>query len=171
MKLYLCLLALLGIVNASWPSQSILGDDDSLKVPGENPLEYCATTKDYILSIDYLHLDPNPPVPGENLTVQAGGILAKTIDKNSGATVHVTVKYGFITLINKNYNLCDEAKIVDRKCPLAKGVFNVTTEVAIPKEVPPGTYTVTADVFTDPEAAEEKGCTITCMKGKIDFKF
>lgn len=35
--------------------------DDSLSVPGENPLEFCSDQSDYILTIDNVDLDPNPP--------------------------------------------------------------------------------------------------------------
>ena len=30
-------------------------------VPGENPLEFCENTEDYILEIQKVDLDPNPP--------------------------------------------------------------------------------------------------------------
>jgi len=34
---------------------------DDLSVPGENPLEYCSDPSDYLLEIDNVDLDPNPP--------------------------------------------------------------------------------------------------------------
>lgn len=36
-------------------------DDEDLRVPGKNPLTYCDDPKDYILDIDHVDLDPNPP--------------------------------------------------------------------------------------------------------------
>ena len=42
-------------------SQRVL--DAELAVPGENPLEYCAKTDDYTLTIYKVDLTPNPPEP------------------------------------------------------------------------------------------------------------
>jgi hypothetical protein len=36
-------------------------EDDPLKVPGANPLSFCADPKDDILTIINVDLDPNPP--------------------------------------------------------------------------------------------------------------
>lgn len=35
--------------------------DGSLSVPGDNPLSFCADPSDYILTIEKVDLDPNPP--------------------------------------------------------------------------------------------------------------
>ena len=37
--------------------------DDSLKVPGDNPLEFCDNSDDFILTINNVDLEPNPPSP------------------------------------------------------------------------------------------------------------
>lgn len=34
---------------------------DALKVPGQNPLYYCAAADDYIIDIESVDLTPNPP--------------------------------------------------------------------------------------------------------------
>ena len=58
--LVLCLL--LPFVHCNiWKQQLPIEQDDDLKVPGDNPLYYCEDTKDYILNIDHIDLDPNPP--------------------------------------------------------------------------------------------------------------
>lgn len=36
-------------------------DDDKYSVPGENPLDFCSDPSDYILEIEKVDLDPNPP--------------------------------------------------------------------------------------------------------------
>lgn len=43
-------------------SQMILADED-LDVPGENPLKFCQKTDGYSLTINYVDLTPNPPLP------------------------------------------------------------------------------------------------------------
>lgn len=50
--------------SASWlgnNEQKALDDKDDKAVPGKNPLAYCAKPDDYLLSIDNVDLDPNPP--------------------------------------------------------------------------------------------------------------
>ena len=37
--------------------------DEDLKVPGQNPLEFCANSDDFILTISNVDLEPNPPLP------------------------------------------------------------------------------------------------------------
>ena len=41
-------------------SQVTLQDAD-LDVPGSNPLKYCEDPSDYLLELDSVDLDPNPP--------------------------------------------------------------------------------------------------------------
>ena len=37
--------------------------NEEFKVPGDNPLYFCADPKDYSLEIEKVDLSPNPPVP------------------------------------------------------------------------------------------------------------
>lgn len=49
-------------MGASWvPNQVTVKEE--FKVPGDNPLYFCADPKDYILQIEKVDLDPNPPKP------------------------------------------------------------------------------------------------------------
>lgn len=52
---------------------------------------------------------------------------------------------------------------IDIECPIKKGYMDIYKEVKLPKQVPPGTYTVLADVQTSEKKA------ITCMQSKITF--
>lgn len=57
-------LLLTGIATAA--SLARFGNDqialtDDLKIPGDNPLAYCAAPDDYLLTIDHVDLSPNPP--------------------------------------------------------------------------------------------------------------
>ncbi|KAL9624447.1 MAG: hypothetical protein Q9160_001410 [Pyrenula sp. 1 TL-2023] len=137
-----------------------VGNED-LKVPGENPLYFCADPKDYILDIRYANLDPNPPKTGQKLTISASGVLSKEIKEDS--KVQLQVKYGLITLIKQNADLCDQIGNVDLECPLPKGVMTLTKEVDIPKEVPKGKYTVSANVL------DENGDVVTCLEAVVYF--
>lgn len=142
-------------------SQKVVAEDNELSVPGKNPLNYCADPKDYILTIDHVDLDPNPPRPGEKLTISANGTLSQQIEP--GATVFLQVKYGLITLIKQEADLCDNLPKIDIECPLKKGPMTILKEVDIPKQVPPGKYTVLADVNT---VDKEK---ISCLESTVVF--
>ncbi|KAK4937622.1 Phosphatidylglycerol/phosphatidylinositol transfer protein [Elasticomyces elasticus] len=163
MKTSAVLLSLLTAVSASLlggQSQKALVDD-AFSVPGKNPLNFCADPKEYILTVDFVDLSPNPPQPGQKLTITANGTFSKDIEP--GATVFLQVKYGLITLIKQEADLCDNLPKIDMSCPIKEGVLSLTKEVDIPKQVPPGKYTVLADVST---VDKEK---ITCMESTVFF--
>lgn len=142
--------------------QLLTSDDDDLSVPGDNPLYYCSSDDKAILTIDHVDLSPNPPEAGKNLTIEAKGTLSEDIE--DGAKVHLQVKYGLIRLINQEADLCKQVEHVNLECPLKHGTTNITKTVDIPKQIPPGKYTVTADVFT------KDGDKITCLTASVNFE-
>ncbi len=163
--------------------KALATDGETIDVPGKNPLtvskihptacsslrkaplipprQYCADPKDYILTIDSVDLDPNPPTPGANLTIVASGTFSKDVE--AGAKVFLQVKYGLITLIKQEADLCDQLGNVDLTCPLKKGPMELTKSVQIPKQVPKGMYTVLADVYTN------EGEKVTCLQATVHF--
>ncbi|OJD22048.1 hypothetical protein ACJ73_06610 [Blastomyces percursus] len=165
------------------PSLSWLADnqvpisvaDNELSVPGDNPLNFCFPPETDILTIESVDLSPNPPVPGQTLTITASGTFHKQVEQ--GSKVQIQVKYGLIRLINQEADLCDEIKKVDLECPLEKGNMSLMKQVDLPKEIPPvskifpshrscdipGRYTVLADVYT-----KEKE-RITCLQAEVTF--
>lgn len=134
--------------------------DDNLLVPGDNPLTFCADPSDYLLTIDNVDLDPNPPQKGKALTIKAKGNFTVKVEKD--AYINLSVKYGVITLINTKADLCDQMKEVDESCPL-EGAKDFTKDVTLPKEIPRGTYTVLADVYTKDDEQ------VTCLKATAHF--
>ncbi|MCJ1452162.1 Phosphatidylglycerol/phosphatidylinositol transfer protein [Mycoblastus sanguinarius] len=165
MKLTTSLLPLLLSSLAASKSLSFLGNDqqvlgDDLNVPGDNPLEFCTKSDDYTLTINKVDLTPNPPSPGKTLTIEAKGNFTEEVKK--GAYVNLSVKYGLIRLINQRADLCDQMKNVDEECPLT-GEKTITKDVELPKEIPPGSYTVLADVYT------ENDVQITCLTAHVKF--
>lgn len=63
MKLLTIASALLATASAGslFGSSEAVTFDDSLSVPGDNPLQHCANPKDDILTIKSVDLNPNPP--------------------------------------------------------------------------------------------------------------
>ncbi|KAK4038254.1 ML domain-containing protein [Parachaetomium inaequale] len=135
---------------------------DELDVPGENPLHYCdADRGEDIITIDEVVLTPNPPEAGATLLIEATGTVKETI--LDGAYVKLEVKYGYIRLINTQADLCKEIKNVDLECPIEKGKIAITKAVDLPKEIPPGKYTVQADVYSKDDEH------ITCLTATVTF--
>jgi len=142
--------------------QSLVRRGDDLSVPGENPLEFCEADRDEdILTIDEVTLSPNPPQAGTTLVIEASGTVKDTITK--GAYVHIEVKYGYIKLINMQSDLCEQLGNVDLQCPIEPGKLVITKSVDLPKQIPPGKYTVQADVYN---ADDEH---ITCLTAAVTF--
>jgi hypothetical protein len=77
--------------------------------------------------------------------------------------VHLSVKYGLITIIRQTADLCDTVKNVDLECPIKKGELALTKDVELPKQIPPGKYTVLADVVTKDDKK------ITCLTATVEF--
>jgi len=140
--------------------QKVLGDGAA--VPGDNPLSYCrAEHDDDLLLLEHVNLSPNPPEAGKTLKIEAVGTLLEDVEE--GAFVILQVKYGLIRLVNTQADLCQQVSNVDLKCPIKKGKTTITKDVELPKEIPPGTYTVFADAYT---AKNEK---IVCLEATVTF--
>lgn len=92
----------LALPNLTSPPKAL---NTAYPVPGHQPLTFCVDPKDYILQDVYVDLDPNPPRPGSKLKITANGTFTQDIEE--GATVFLTVKYGLITLIKQEADLCE----------------------------------------------------------------
>ena len=100
---------------------------------------------------------------GQTLTVTAKGVLNE--DLEDGAYVQLQVKYGLITIIRTKADVCEQVKNVDLECPLHKDKeTSLSKDVDLPKEIPPGKYTVVADVYTKNDKK------VTCLTATVEFK-
>jgi len=102
-----------------------------------------------------------PSNSGQVLSIVARGDLSQDIE--DGAKVHLQVKYGLITIIKQDADLCNQVKNVDLECPIKKGETALTKDVELPKQIPPGKYTVLADVTTKDDKK------ITCLTATVEF--
>ncbi|KAI5301075.1 Phosphatidylglycerol/phosphatidylinositol transfer protein [Ascosphaera pollenicola] len=142
-------------------AQTPITAESSLKVPGNNPLSYCSAPNKNILDIDQVDISPNPPQAGKTLTITATGTISKDIQE--GAKVLVQVKYGLIRLISQEIDLCSEITKVDMSCPIEKGHITLSKDVQLPREIPPGKYSVFADALTKNDER------ITCLQAFVTF--
>ncbi|KFA63967.1 hypothetical protein S40285_05714 [Stachybotrys chlorohalonatus IBT 40285] len=136
--------------------------NEDRKIPGDSPLELCPGDHDGdLVTIDSVDLVPNPPKPGQELVIKAKGTVREEIEK--GSYVLLTVKYGLIRLISTKADLCEQINNVDLECPVKPGVLEVEKSVDIPAEIPPGKYTVLADVYNSEDVQ------ITCLTATVSF--
>ncbi|TQV93164.1 hypothetical protein V2A60_003518 [Cordyceps javanica] len=136
--------------------------DDGTKIPGESPLELCPGDHSAdLITIKNVDLAPNPPKAGQELLIKASGTVKQTIEQ--GAYVKLTVKYGLIRLLTTTADLCEQVGNVDLKCPIEKGDQTIEKIVKLPVEIPPGKYTVLADVYTADDTQ------ITCLTATVNF--
>lgn len=98
---------------------------------------------------------------GTELNIVAKGDVKEEIAE--GAYVKIRVKYGLIQLINMTKDLCELVGEVGLECPIKKGELKLTKAVELPNEIPPGKFTVWADVYS---ADDEQ---ITCLTGTVAF--
>ncbi|KAI0429377.1 phosphatidylinositol transfer protein [Xylaria sp. FL1042] len=146
----------------NWFGTGGVTPNEAQKVPGDSPLQFCESDHSQdIMHIENVDLLPNPPESGAELVIRATGTVYEPIE--DGAYVKLVVKYGLIRLISTKASLCEQVENVDLKCPIEKGVLSITKSVEIPKEVPPGTYNVFADVYS----VDDK--PITCLQATVTF--
>jgi ML domain len=137
----LALLTLATAVFALLPQRAhqdplVLQPLDSNKVPGKSPVEICSLTpSDDLVEIKYINIQPNPPLAGKNLSIEAEGVLK--VDIEEGAYANFEVKYGFVKLLTGTADLCEKAAEVNLECPIQKGPVKVEKLVSLPSQIPP----------------------------------
>ncbi|KAF9109662.1 hypothetical protein BGX27_007354, partial [Mortierella sp. AM989] len=57
--------------------------------PAPATIEECPGGAQYVLKIDYVNLNPNPPLKGQTLTIDAKGFLSEAVVE--GATIDLVV--------------------------------------------------------------------------------
>ncbi|RUP49163.1 ML domain-containing protein [Jimgerdemannia flammicorona] len=124
----------------------------------------CGDEKD-ILIVKHINIDPDPPLKGKPLTIDAAGFLKERVVQ--GSMVDVIVKYSAIKLLQKSFDLCEQAKQVNKTCPIEEGEFTLVHTVDLPKDIPPGKYTVLAKARTGVEGDDRQ---ITCITGVVIFR-
>jgi hypothetical protein len=105
-------------------------------------------------------VSPDPPQPGQNLTVKVTGLVKEVIEvcriiisliaprmltlhlTQDGAYADVTVKLGLIKLLKKEFDLCEEAQNANMtvQCPVEAGTYTIEQTVELPKEIPKGAW-------------------------------
>ena len=101
-----------------------------------------------------MFMGANPLPSGKTLSIKAHGNFTETVQ--DGSYIKVQVKYGLITLLNNQFDLCEQMSNVDEKCPLS-GEKTITKDVEIPKTVPPVTQCLLSNFQTIQLTANSTG--------------
>jgi len=123
-------------------------------------IDECGTETDLLKLVSY-QLNPNPPLKGEVLVIDAEGFLKE--DVVQGAVINLIVKIGVIKLLTKELDFCEESAKIDKPCPLKAGEQFLHHEVELPKDIPPGKYFVNVKV-RNPDDKQ-----VTCLNARANF--
>jgi hypothetical protein len=118
----------------------------------------CASSTD-TFKVTALDVGPNPVAPGKPLNIKLSGNLTKQI--TNGATVQVTVKFGFIKVFSSTADFCVTEGQNGHPCPMRPGPLSLTSAQALPGIVPSGTYNLKL------EWKNQDGSGITCVSGDL----
>ncbi|KAH9944064.1 ML domain-containing protein [Epithele typhae] len=121
-------------------------------------------TDSHLVHIQSISISPDPPQRGKDLTITVEGIADEDITE--GAYAEVTVKAGVIKLLQKEFDICEEAEKANTtvQCPVEKGTHKVVQTVTLPKEIPPAKFNVAIRGFTEDDE------DLACMDLMMDFR-
>ncbi|KZP01497.1 hypothetical protein CALVIDRAFT_559312 [Calocera viscosa TUFC12733] len=102
----------------------------------------------YAIEIQSIEVFPDPPVPGQNLTVTVTGTTRMPIE--DGAYADVTVKLGPIQLLKKRFDVCEEATNMDLtvQCPVEPSDYHLSHTVALPRKIPKAKFGIQVSGMT-----------------------
>ncbi|KAI8981291.1 ML domain-containing protein [Trametes punicea] len=160
----LLLAAVLGSV-APTPvdEQQLLGNSASL-APGKEWDWVDCGTDSHVVHINSIEVSPDPPKRGEDLTITVEGVADE--DVQNGAYADVTVKVGVIKILQKEFDVCEEALKANAsiQCPVKKGPHKVVQTVTLPKEIPPAQFKVNIRGYTEDDE------DMVCLDLMMDFR-
>ncbi|KAI0830688.1 ML domain-containing protein [Trametes gibbosa] len=162
--LILLFAAALGYAAASpVDEQQVLNNPSSLAPSKDWDWTDCGSDT-HIVRINSIEVSPDPPKRGEDLTITVKGDAKDQV--KDGAYADVTVKVGVIKLLQKEFDVCEEAEKANAsiRCPVEKGHHEVTQTVALPKEIPPAQFKVNIRGYTEEDE------DLLCMDLMMDFR-
>ncbi|KAE8446599.1 hypothetical protein EG329_011792 [Mollisiaceae sp. DMI_Dod_QoI] len=143
--------------------QSIVKSDEPVKTLASWSYDNCGADNDAI-TLHSITLDPDPPVPGSPLSASISFTANKQI--LDGAYIKLVVKIGYITLLKKTVDLCEEDGVLKDtgiSCPIEPGEHVIKKDVDLPAEIPPAKFNVDVLGFTVDDA------DMCCVKVFADF--
>ncbi|KAG5992914.1 hypothetical protein E4U52_002445 [Claviceps spartinae] len=129
-----------------------ISPNKDMKLPGQSLIEHCPGKKtEEFIKIERF-LVPKLPAAGKDFVYTTTVYLNRVIEKK--AYMELTVHYGLIRILGMKLDFCQQLggfrKVDYFKChyrPFGMP-HTITKTLTIPSDIPPGTYTVIADVYT-----------------------
>ncbi|KAF8214224.1 ML domain-containing protein [Mycena galopus ATCC 62051] len=136
---------------AALPGQPQVALTQNVRLAGDN-WDYvnCGQSSDSV-QIQSISVSPDPPKIGAELTVTVDVDVIETVE--DGATADVLVKVGRIKLLQKTFDICEEARKANASvtCPVEPGSYTIVQTVELPKEVPKMKYVINVRGYTKDE--------------------
>ncbi|EIM92953.1 uncharacterized protein STEHIDRAFT_117878 [Stereum hirsutum FP-91666 SS1] len=147
LSLLACTLFSAAIANPVDSQEALAVSDGTVHAAASWEWSSCGLSSDPI-QIESIDVSPDPPKPGENMTVTVKASAQELIAE--GAYADVTVKLGLIKLLQKSFDLCEEARNAETsvQCPVEPGSYTVEQTVALPAQIPQAKFRVHVDGFT-----------------------
>ncbi|TFY52737.1 hypothetical protein EVJ58_g9846 [Rhodofomes roseus] len=135
----------------------------ALAAPGDWSWKDCGGPS-HLIRIDDIAITPDPPQKGQEMSVTVKGTAKDQIE--DGAYVDVVVKVGAIKILQKEFDVCEEARNANAsiQCPVQEGKHEVTQTVDLPKEIPPAPFKVSIRGYTVDDE------DLACVDIEIDFR-
>ncbi|KAF7341160.1 ML domain-containing protein [Mycena venus] len=160
----LVLFASLASFSTALPGQSQVAFTNNVRLPGDSwGWKDCGKPGDAV-HINSISVSPDPPKIGANLTVAVDFDAIERIE--DGATADVLVKAGRIKLLERKFDLCEEARNANASvtCPVEPGSYSIVQTVALPKEVPKLKYIIDVKGYTKDED------DMVCVELTVQFR-
>ncbi|KAJ6474984.1 MD-2-related lipid-recognition domain-containing protein, partial [Mycena sanguinolenta] len=105
------------------------------------------------VQIKSITVSPGPPKIGAELTVTVDVEVVELL-RCEGATADFLVKVGRIKLLQRTFDICEEARNANASitCPVVPGPYSIVQTVQLPKEVPKVKYAVSVRGYTKDQA-------------------
>ncbi|KAI5115312.1 hypothetical protein M0805_004991 [Coniferiporia weirii] len=125
--------------------------------------EDCGEPSDPI-QLKSIEVSPDPPKPGEDMTVTVKALVTDRIE--DGAYADVLVKIGVVKLLERRFDMCEEARNAeaDVQCPVEEDEYVVVQTVALPKEIPRAKFVVQVRGYTKDDE------NMACVNLSVDFR-
>ncbi|CAO3666028.1 unnamed protein product [Rhizopus stolonifer] len=91
----------------------------------------CDESDQGLLTLDYIKIDPEVFVRGQNITMELKGFLLEDIV--SGSFLDVSMKIGMFPFLKFRFDFCDSVVEFGEACPFPKGDINILKDIYLPR--------------------------------------
>ena len=112
------------------------------------------STSSALLKLETVQFTPRRLQRGGPVNFQIVGTLSETI--TFGSKIQLSMKYLGFTLLDAEYDVCEQVANYGLKCPLDAGPFKLTQVASVPWIALPGTYVTNIKIHTP--AGKEIAC-------------